>query len=80
MRQSAYLRLFLILSGLGRGMGVDRSDVESSGDEEDHGFHRLEASVSTRFALVVSQTLRHHLSGRPEPYQFRFRSSTLDEA
>jgi hypothetical protein len=25
-------------------MGVDRSDVESSGDEEDHGFHRLEAS------------------------------------
>jgi hypothetical protein len=39
------LGLFRILSGLGRGMGVDRGEVEPSGDEEDHGFHRLEAGV-----------------------------------
>ena len=32
-------------------MGVDRGEVEPSGDEEDHGFHRLEASVSTRLAF-----------------------------
>jgi hypothetical protein len=32
-------------------MGVDRGEVEPSSDEEDHGFHRLEASVSTRLAL-----------------------------
>src|SRR5208282_6377061 len=32
-------------------MGVDRGEVEPSGDEEDHGFHRLEAGVSTRLAL-----------------------------
>src|ERR1700758_5382641 len=34
-----------------RSMGVDRGEVEPSSDEEDHGFHRLEASVSTRLAL-----------------------------
>jgi hypothetical protein len=32
-------------------MGVDRGEVEPSGDEEDHGFHRLEAGVSTRLAF-----------------------------
>jgi hypothetical protein len=40
-----------ILSGLGHRMGVDRGEVESSGDEEDHSFHRLEAGVSTRLAF-----------------------------
>jgi hypothetical protein len=34
-----------------RSMGVDRGEVEPSGDEQDHGFHRLEAGVSTRLAL-----------------------------
>jgi hypothetical protein len=33
------------------GMGVDRGEVERSSDEEDHGFHRLEAGVSTRLAV-----------------------------
>src|ERR1700751_2475449 len=32
-------------------MGVDCGEVEPSGYEEDHGFHRLEAGVSTRLAL-----------------------------
>ena len=32
-------------------MGVDRGEVEPSSDEGDHGFHRLEASVSARLAL-----------------------------
>jgi hypothetical protein len=29
---------FEILSGVGHGMGVDRGEIEPSGDEEDHGF------------------------------------------
>jgi len=32
-------------------MRVGRGEVEPSGDEEDHGLHRLKAGVSTRLAF-----------------------------